>query len=72
MKGCTLKCLGMLMAALTLPGVVLGDWAPVGLSGGGGNDALTGGAGPDFFSGGPGNDAYADFNAGQGDTSDGT
>jgi Ca2+-binding RTX toxin-like protein len=42
------------------------------LYGGSGNDALTGGANADFFSGGAGNDANADFNAAQGDTSDGT
>jgi Ca2+-binding RTX toxin-like protein len=42
------------------------------LSGGSGNDALTGGTGADFFSGGTGNDTNVDFNAGQGDTSDGT
>jgi hypothetical protein len=33
---------------------------------------LTGGTGADSFSGGPGNDKNTDFNAGQGDTSDGT
>jgi uncharacterized protein len=37
-----------------------------------GNDVLTGGANADFFSGGPGNDTNTDFNAGQGDTSNGT
>ncbi|KAA0263042.1 MAG: DUF11 domain-containing protein, partial [Chloroflexi bacterium] len=37
-----------------------------------GNDRLTGGAGADFFSGGFGTDATIDFNAGQGDTQDGT
>jgi uncharacterized protein len=37
-----------------------------------GNDVLTGGTGTDFFSGGAGNDANTDFNAGQGDTSDGS
>jgi Ca2+-binding RTX toxin-like protein len=42
------------------------------LSGGNDNDALTGGSGGDFFSGGPGSDSNADFNAGQGDTRDGT
>jgi len=33
---------------------------------------LTGGANADFFSGGAGNDTATDFNAGQGDTQDGT
>jgi uncharacterized protein len=42
------------------------------LSGGQGDDALTGGAGADSFSGGPGSDVNADFNSGDGDTSDGT
>jgi Ca2+-binding RTX toxin-like protein len=42
------------------------------LRGEAGNDTLTGGANADFFSGGPGNDMNTDFNAGQGDTSDGT
>jgi predicted extracellular nuclease len=37
-----------------------------------GNDTLTGGAAADAFSGGPGSDSNTDFNAGQGDTSDGT
>lgn len=37
-----------------------------------GNDTLTGGANADFFSGGTGNDTNTDFNAGQGDTTDGT
>jgi hypothetical protein len=42
------------------------------LAGNNGNDSLTGGAGADSFSGGPGNDTNTDFNAGAGDTSDGT
>ncbi len=51
------------------------------LSGGDGDDALwgaqgvdtlTGGAGADTFSGGQGDDSATDFNAGEGDTSDGT
>jgi uncharacterized protein len=37
-----------------------------------GNDTLTGGSGVDSFSGGLGNDTNIDFNAGDGDTSDGT
>jgi Ca2+-binding RTX toxin-like protein len=37
-----------------------------------GNDTLTGGADADRFSGGPGADTATDFNAGDGDTSDGT
>jgi len=40
--------------------------------GGEGNDTLTGGPGADFFSGGAGSDTNTDFNAGQGDTADGT
>ena len=42
------------------------------LMGEAGNDSLTGGIGADLFSGGSGNDTNTDFNAGQGDTSDGT
>jgi uncharacterized protein len=42
------------------------------LRGEAGNDVLTGGTGADLFSGGPGNDNNTDFNAGQGDTNDGT
>ena len=42
------------------------------LRGGQGDDSLTGGAGADAFSGGPGADTNTDFNAGDGDTSDGT
>jgi Ca2+-binding RTX toxin-like protein len=42
------------------------------LRGGAGGDSLTGGAGADTFSGGSGSDTNTDFNAGQGDTSDGT
>ena len=42
------------------------------LRGEAGNDSLTGGTGADFFSGAAGNDTNTDFNAGQGDTSDGT
>ncbi len=37
-----------------------------------GDDMLTGGAGADLFSGGTGSDTNTDFNAGDGDTSDGT
>jgi Ca2+-binding RTX toxin-like protein len=37
-----------------------------------GADTLTGGTGADFFSGGQGSDSNTDFNAGDGDTSDGT
>jgi predicted extracellular nuclease len=37
-----------------------------------GADTLTGGADADFFSGGQGSDTNTDFNAGQGDTNDGT
>jgi Ca2+-binding RTX toxin-like protein len=42
------------------------------LRGGTGIDTLTGGAGADLFSGGQGADTNTDFNAGQGDTSDGS
>ena len=42
------------------------------LRGEAGNDVLTGSTGADSFGGGPGNDTNTDFNAGQGDTSDGT
>jgi predicted extracellular nuclease len=42
------------------------------LAGNAGDDSLTGGTGPDSFSGGAGNDTNNDFNAGEGDTSDGT
>jgi predicted extracellular nuclease len=42
------------------------------LAGGDGNDALTGNAGADAFSGNGGLDVNLDFNAGEGDTSDGT
>ena len=42
------------------------------LSGGNGNDRLQGGRGADRFSGGAGTDVAADFNPGQGDTTDGT
>ena len=42
------------------------------LVGNNGNDTLTGGTGADSFSGGLGSDANTDFNAGEGDTSDGT
>jgi uncharacterized protein len=42
------------------------------LRGGQANDTLTGGTGADAFSGGPGADTNADFNGGDGDTSDGT
>ena len=49
-----------------------GDIGKDTLNGGAGNDSLTGGANADFFSGGSGNDTASDFNAGQGDTQDGT
>ncbi len=42
------------------------------LRGEAGNDSLTGSIGADSFSGGGGTDINTDFNAGQGDTSDGT
>jgi len=42
------------------------------LTGNQGVDSLTGGAGADTFSGGAGADINVDFNAGDGDTSDGT
>jgi Ca2+-binding RTX toxin-like protein len=42
------------------------------LAGDKGDDSLTGGTGADSFSGGQGNDTTVDFNAGEGDTSDGT
>jgi uncharacterized protein len=42
------------------------------LIGNNGNDSLTGGSGADSFSGGNGSDTNTDFNAGNGDTSDGT
>jgi uncharacterized repeat protein (TIGR01451 family) len=42
------------------------------MRGGDDNDSLTGRTGADLFSGGPGSDTAVDFNAGQGDTSDGT
>ncbi len=42
------------------------------LRGGQGNDNLLGGANGDVFSGGAGADVNADFNAGEGDTSDGS
>ena len=42
------------------------------LIGSNGNDTLTGSTGADSFSGGAGIDTNTDFNAGQGDTSDGT
>jgi VCBS repeat-containing protein len=42
------------------------------LGGGSGTDLLTGGAGADRFSGGSGTDTTTDFNAAEGDTSDGT
>jgi predicted extracellular nuclease len=42
------------------------------LVGNNGNDTLTGGTGADSFSGGNGSDTNTDFNAGEGDTSDGT
>ncbi len=42
------------------------------LSGGEGHDRLTGGAGADSFSGGPGRDRAVDFDAAEGDTTDGT
>ncbi len=42
------------------------------LAGSNGDDTLTGGTGADSFSGGLGSDTNTDFNAGDGDTSDGT
>jgi VCBS repeat-containing protein len=42
------------------------------LGGAAGNDRLTGGSGADYFSGGIGKDAMTDFDASQGDTTDGT
>lgn len=42
------------------------------LAGNNGDDTLTGGTGADSFSGGHGTDTNTDFNAGDGDTSDGT
>jgi predicted extracellular nuclease len=42
------------------------------LVGNNGNDTLTGGTGADSFSGGNGSDTNTDFNAGEGDISDGT
>jgi VCBS repeat-containing protein len=42
------------------------------LGGGSGSDRLTGGSGADRFSGGSGTDTATDFNATEGDTSDGT
>jgi predicted extracellular nuclease len=42
------------------------------LRGGQGDDVLTGGTEADAFSGGAGGDTNTDFNAGEGDTSDGT
>jgi Ca2+-binding RTX toxin-like protein len=42
------------------------------LRGGQGSDSLTGGSDADFFTGGAGTDVNTDFNAGQGDTWDGT
>ncbi|HEX6868634.1 MAG TPA: hypothetical protein VF119_07495, partial [Candidatus Limnocylindrales bacterium] len=42
------------------------------LRGENGSDSLTGGAGADAFSGGQGSDAALDFDAGQGDTQDGS
>jgi predicted extracellular nuclease len=42
------------------------------LVGNNGSDTLTGGSGADSFSGGNGSDTNTDFNAGEGDTSDGT
>ncbi|HEY3015907.1 MAG TPA: Ig-like domain-containing protein [Nocardioides sp.] len=42
------------------------------LRGGSGTDLLTGGTGADSFSGGSGIDTFVDFNAGEGDTTDGS
>ncbi|MEO8425053.1 MAG: M4 family metallopeptidase [Actinomycetota bacterium] len=42
------------------------------LSGDRGNDTLIGGPGADLFSGGPGDDTAVDFDAGEGDTTDGS
>lgn len=52
--------------------ILNGDAGNDSMSGDSGNDTLTGGANADFFSGGTGNDKNTDFNAGQGDTNDGT
>lgn len=49
-----------------------GDGGNDSLFGGAQDDLLTGGTGADFFSGGPGTDTNVDFNAGEGDTTDGT
>lgn len=49
-----------------------GDGGNDSLFGGAQDDFLTGGTGADFFSGGPGTDTNTDFNAGEGDTTDGT
>ncbi len=49
-----------------------GGSGPDSLFGGQHNDKLTGGLGADRFSGGTGTDTQTDFNASQGDTSDGT
>lgn len=52
--------------------VLVGDDGNDGLRGGQGIDSLTGATGADAFSGNAGADVNADFNAGEGDTSDGT
>jgi predicted extracellular nuclease len=51
---------------------LFGDAGDDVLSGGEGSDGLTGGAGADAFSGNAGADANLDFNASEGDTTDGT
>lgn len=52
--------------------VVSGGDGPDALSGDKGSDTLTGGAGADAFSGGHGPDTSTDFDADEGDTSDGS
>jgi Ca2+-binding RTX toxin-like protein len=52
--------------------ILSGDSGDDHLSGNNGDDSLTGGAGADSFSGNSGADTNIDFNAAEGDTSDGT
>jgi predicted extracellular nuclease len=52
--------------------MLFGEAGDDALSGGDGNDLLTGGAGADSFAGDHGADLNADFNPGEGDTSNGT
>ncbi|HUG30195.1 MAG TPA: calcium-binding protein [Candidatus Limnocylindria bacterium] len=52
--------------------VISGGDGPDALAGDKGSDTLTGGAGADLFSGGNGSDTNTDFDAADGDTSDGT